>query len=105
MTDKIDKILTHKYLGLPIFALIMLIVFQLTFAIGEDLLGGLVEEGIEILGGFIESFLISINSPDWIISFVAEGLIGGVGAVLEFIPLIVVLYMLMGDTGRYWLYG
>lgn len=102
MTDKIDKILTHKYLGLPIFALIMLIVFQLTFAIGEDLLGGLVEEGIEILGGFIESFLISINSPDWIISFVAEGLIGGVGAVLEFIPLIVVLYMLMGileDTG------
>ncbi len=36
MTDKIDKILTHKYLGLPIFALIMLIVFQLTFAIGED---------------------------------------------------------------------
>ncbi len=101
-TDKIDKILTHKYLGLPIFALIMLIVFQLTFAIGEDLLGGLVEEGIEILGGFIESFLISINSPDWIISFVAEGLIGGVGAVLEFIPLIVVLYMLMGileDTG------
>ena len=53
MTDKIDKILTHKYLGLPIFALIMLIVFQLTFAIGEDLLGGLVEEGIEILGGFI----------------------------------------------------
>lgn len=101
-TDKIDKILTHKYLGLPIFALIMLIVFQLTFAIGEDILGELVEEGIEALGGVIEAFLVSVNSPDWLISFVAQGLIGGVGAVLEFIPLIVVLYMLMGileDTG------
>ncbi len=102
ITDKIDKILTHKYLGLPIFALIMLIIFQLTFAIGEDLLGGLVEKGINSLGVIIENFLVNINSPNWLISFVTEGLIGGVGAVLEFIPLIVVLYMLMGileDTG------
>lgn len=101
-TDKIDKILTHKYLGLPIFALIMLIVFQLTFAIGEDVLGEAAASGIEALGGIIENYLISVNSPDWLISFIADGLIGGVGAVVEFIPLIVVLYMLMGileDSG------
>ncbi|MCF6463125.1 ferrous iron transport protein B [Clostridium sp. Cult1] len=102
LTDKIDKILTHKYLGLPIFGIIMFIVFQLTFTVGEDLFGGLMASGIEFLGEFIESFLIRINASDWIVSFVTEGLIGGVGAVLEFIPLIVILYMLMGfleDSG------
>ena len=101
-TDKIDKVITHKYLGLPIFALIMLLVFQLTFAVGEDLLGGLMGQGIKALGGIIENLLIGANSPNWIISFVTEGIIGGLGAVVEFVPLIVVLYMLMGileDSG------
>ncbi|HSH36950.1 ferrous iron transport protein B [Schnuerera sp.] len=101
-TDKIDKILTHKYLGLPIFGLIMFIVFQLTFTIGEDLFGGLAASGIESLGMIVENFLININASSWIIAFVTEGVIAGVGAVLEFVPLIVVLYMLMGlleDSG------
>ena len=101
-TDKIDRILINKYLGLPIFVLIMLIVFQLTFSIGGDILGEAVASGIESLGGIIENYLISINSPNWLISFIADGLIGGVGAVIGFLPLIVVLYMLMGlleDTG------
>jgi len=101
-TDKIDKILTHKYLGLPIFALIMLIVFQLTFAIGEDLLGEAAASGIDALGVALENYLIGKNAPEWLISFIAEGLIGGVGAVVEFIPLIVVLYTLLGlleDSG------
>ena len=101
-TDKIDKILTHKYLGLPIFAIIMLVVFQLTFAIGEDLFGELTASGIEALGEAIEGFLINVNSPDWLISFISDGLIAGVGAVIEFVPLIVILYMLMGileDSG------
>ncbi len=101
-TDKIDKILTHKWLGLPIFALIMLAVFHLTFTIGEDLLGGLMVNLVEFIGSVIEDFLVGINSPAWLISFVTEGVINGVGAVLEFVPLIVVLYMLMGfleDSG------
>jgi len=104
-TDKIDKVVTHKYFGLPIFALIMLTVFQLTFAIGEDLLGELVAGGIETLGEIIEGFLLSINAPSWLISFTADGLIGGVGAVVEFIPLIVILYMLLGiwRTAVIWL--
>ncbi|WP_132994925.1 ferrous iron transport protein B [Sporanaerobacter acetigenes] len=101
-TDKIDKIVTNKWLGLPIFALIMLLVFQLTFAIGQDLLGGLMSDAVGALGEVIKNSLVKANSPEWLISFVSEGVIGGVGAVLEFIPLIVVLYMLMGvleDSG------
>ncbi|NLX62392.1 MAG: ferrous iron transport protein B [Tissierellia bacterium] len=102
LSDKIDKVITHKFLALPIFGLIMFIVFQLTFAIGEDFLGGYIGGLIEILGSGIENILISFNAPDWLISFFTEGIVGGIGTVLEFVPLIVVLYMLMGileDSG------
>ncbi|MDG2764670.1 FeoB small GTPase domain-containing protein, partial [Vibrio parahaemolyticus] len=81
-TDKIDKILTNYIFGLPIFALIMIIVFQLTFKIGQDFLGGYVESFIEFIAGFIESLLISINANELLISFISEGFFGGVGAVL-----------------------
>ncbi len=101
-TDKIDRILTHRYWGMPIFALIMFIVFQLTFVIGQDLLGGLMADGVDFAGGLLESALVALEAPQWLIGFTGNGLIAGVGAVIEFIPLIVVLYMLMGfleDSG------
>ncbi|NLJ79765.1 MAG: ferrous iron transport protein B [Firmicutes bacterium] len=101
-TDKIDKIVTHKYLGLPIFGLIMLGMFQLTFVLGEDLLGDSVADAIGIFGEYAEALLLNLNAPAWLGSFVANGVIGGVGAVVEFVPLIVILYMLMGvleDSG------
>ncbi|MBZ2175433.1 ferrous iron transport protein B [Schnuerera sp. xch1] len=102
LTDKIDKIITNKFLGLPIFALIMFAVFELTFVIGEDLLGGIIGTGIEILGENLEQLLIYLSSPIWLVSFFTDGVISGLGAVVEFIPLILVLYMLMGfleDSG------
>lgn len=102
LTDKIDKVVTHKFWGIPIFAFIMFIVFQLTFTIGEDLLGGFVEDLIASLGGYVESLLINISAPDLLISFVTDGIFGGLGAVVVFVPLIVVLYFFLGileDTG------
>jgi ferrous iron transport protein B len=101
-TDKLDRVLTHKYWGMPIFAMIMFIVFQLTFAIGQDFLGGWMAEGVEFLGGVLNSLLVTLNAPGWLLDFTANGVVGGVGAVLEFVPLIVILYMLMGmleDSG------
>ena len=102
ITDKIDKIFTNKYLGVPIFAIIMLIVFQLTFALGQDTLGGVVAYLVEGLGSLIESFLLGINAPGWLIAFMIEGVINGVGTVIEFVPIITVLYLLLGfleDSG------
>ena len=102
LTDKIDNVLTNKYLGLPIFAFIMFLVFQLTFTLGEDVFGDLIVGLIEGIGSLAESLLVSFNSPDWLISFVKDGAISGVGAVLEFIPLIMILYFFLGileDTG------
>lgn len=102
ITDKIDKIATHKYLGLPFFALVMFVVFQLTFLIGEDVFGELVVSAIESISGGIENFLININANEVLIAFITEGIIPGLSAVFEFIPLILVLYFFMGileDTG------
>ncbi|HZK02372.1 MAG TPA: ferrous iron transport protein B [Anaerovoracaceae bacterium] len=102
LTDRIDKVITNRYLGIPIFAVIMLIVFQLTFAIGEDLLGDFAVRLIEGLGTFVESFLVFAGAPDMLISFIIEGVISGVGAVIEFVPIITVLYLMLGfleDSG------
>jgi ferrous iron transport protein B len=101
-TDRIDRILTSRLFGLPIFGLIMYLVFQLTFVVGSDFLGGYVEIAIGLFGEFVENLLVSIGSPDWIVSFVTEGFVGGVGAVLVFVPLIMVLYFFLAileDTG------
>lgn len=101
-SDKIDAIVTHKYWGIPIFALIMLVVFQLTFSIGQELLGGIAADLFGKFGELIESLLIAISAPNWLISFFNEGLMEGVGTVVEFVPLITVLYLLLGlleDSG------
>lgn len=102
LTDKIDKIVTHKFWGIPIFAAIMFVIFQLTFVIGQDLLGGYVGEFVGFIGEKVVDFLTLINSPEWLKAFISEGIFGGIGTVFEFIPLIVVLYFLLGileDSG------
>ncbi|NLA11633.1 MAG: ferrous iron transport protein B [Firmicutes bacterium] len=96
LSDKIDQVLTNRYSGIPLFALIMFAVFQLTFTVGEDILGGAAAALIEGLGGLLETFLIYVNAPGYLISFVIDGAINGVGAVVEFVPLILVLYLLLG---------
>jgi len=101
-TDKVDRVLTNYIFGIPIFALIMALVFQLTFKIGQDFLGGYVETFIGFIASSVENLLVSINAPDLLVSFVSEGFFGGVGAVLVFVPLIVVLYFFLAileDTG------
>ncbi len=102
LTDRIDRLVTHKYLGIPLFAVIMLAVFQLTFVVGEGLLGGWAAELVDGLGGLFEKLLLSLNSPGWLVAFLIDGVVNGVGAVLEFVPLITVLYLLLGlleDSG------
>lgn len=102
LSDKIDKIVTNRWLGIPIFAAIMYLIFKLTFTVGQGMLGELAAGAIESLGETTINFLTGIHAPEWLISFVGDGVFGGVGAVVEFLPLIMVLYLLMGileDTG------
>ncbi|HFD2043657.1 TPA: ferrous iron transport protein B [Clostridium perfringens] len=100
-TEKIDKIVTNKYLGIPIFALIMYCLYELTFIIGagiQEWFGGLIAKA----GVIVSDWFANMGAPELLVGFIDKGLFGGVGAVLSFLPLIMVMYFLLGlleDSG------
>lgn len=101
-SDKIDKIVTHKWFGIPIFAIIMFLIYQVTMTFGNEFLGGYVGDAFTALGEWIEPFLESMGTPDLLTSFIVDGLIGGLGAVMVFVPMLFVMYILISileDTG------
>ena len=91
ITDKIDKILTHKILGLPIFILIMAIVFILTFTIG-DYIKGYFELALEMFSDKVLYILQEIGAGKAVTSLIIEGIISGVGGILTFLPNIFILF-------------
>ncbi|MBQ8453566.1 MAG: ferrous iron transport protein B [Prevotella sp.] len=96
-THFIDNILSNKYLGFPIFFLILFVMFQTTFALGQYPMDW-IEAGVGWLGEWIGSAL-----PEGPVrSMLVDGVIGGVGAVIVFLPQILILYFfisLMEDSG------
>ncbi len=101
-SEKIDKILTHKYLGIPIFIGIMLFIFWITFGLIGAPLQGYLEELIGIFTEYIANLMVKFNVSDWVYSLVIDGIFAGVGSVLSFLPLIVVLFFFLSfleDSG------
>ncbi len=99
---KIDKFLTGKYTALPAFIGIMALVFYLTFNVIGAYLQGLLESGIDALTGVIDGLLVSYQVNETLRSLVIDGIFGGVGSVLSFIPIIIVLFLflsLLEDSG------
>ena len=97
LTKQIDNILIHKYFGIPIFLFLMWTLFQLTFT-----LGAIPMEFINGLTSMFGSFIGEYISNSFIRSVVVDGVIAGVGAVLSFLPNIVILYFgiaLLETTG------
>ncbi|SDN11874.1 ferrous iron transport protein B [Bacillus sp. OK048] len=103
LSEKIDNIVTNRYLGMPIFLLCMYLMFMLTF----DWLGTPLSD---VLDGFLtgpvttgfESILNAINASDFIQALILEGLVAGVGGVLVFVPQIFILFFfisLLEDSG------
>ena len=103
-SDKIDKVLTNRVLALPIFAIIMFCVYYIamgplgTFLTDwtNDVLFG------EIIPPAIEGFLDSANVAGWVKSLIIDGIVGGVGTVLGFVPQIAILFLLLSileDSG------
>ena len=84
-TDRVDKVLTHRIFGVPIFLGIMALVFLLTFTVG-DLFKLIFEVGLTALSDGVFNFLTSLSASDWIISLVVDGIIAGVGGILTFLP-------------------
>ena len=93
ISDKIDAIVTHKILGIPIFAVVMLLVFQISQKwVGPwlaDILVGWLEAFQEWVGGLMESTAPILQA------LVVDGIIGGVIAVVGFLPLVMVMYFLI----------
>ena len=100
ISDRIDTVLVNRLLGLPIFALIMFGIFWLTFTLGEIPTGWL-DDGFTALKGWISGFWAP-GSDSAVRSLLVDGIIGGVGGVLVFLPNIVLLFLglaLLEDTG------
>jgi ferrous iron transport protein B len=95
--DKIDAVLTNKWLGIPIFVIVMFLVFYISQAEGPLGLGKYLEG---VLTGAIDSFQgyvadLMVNTSPLLQSIVVEGIIGGISAVLGFLPLVMVMYFLI----------
>ena len=101
MSDKIDRIVTNRILALPIFAVIMAAIYTIAmgstgFSFGtmatdwtNDVLFG------EIVPPAVEGFLVSIGCADWLVGLINDGIVAGVGAVLGFVPQMLVLFLML----------
>ena len=109
--DKLDDVLTNKWLGIPIFAVVMFLVFQ----ISQSWLGAWIAEGVELKNGTVIPGLVTLIEwfGEWVgglieganpllVTIIVDGIIGGVGAVVGFLPLVMVMYFLLAileDSG------
>ena len=111
--DKIDSVLTNKWAGIPIFAVVMFLVFQ----ISQSWLGPVIADGyefedgssipglvtlIDLFGQWVRGLLENAGASPFLIALLVDGMIGGVGAVVGFLPLVMVMYFfiaLLEDCG------
>ncbi len=99
---KIDSVLTHKYFAIPAFVLIMVVVFYLTFGLIGSFLSDLLSLGIDVLSGVTEQALTDYGINPVVKSLVIDGIFTGVGSVLSFLPIIVILFFFLSileDSG------
>ena len=101
-TDKLDKIFLNKWISFPIFAIIMFLVYYLSVGVvgsaTVDFVGGFFESFGENVGEFLEG----VGTSEWLISLIVDGIISGVGAVLGFVPQLIILFIcisLLETTG------
>ena len=99
---KLDRVLTGKYTGIPVFIAVMGLVFYLTFNVIGAGLQGLLETGIEALTGIVDRALASAGVNAALHGLIIDGVFAGVGSVLSFLPIIVTMFLflsLLEDSG------
>ncbi|MBR2668989.1 MAG: ferrous iron transport protein B [Solobacterium sp.] len=96
-SDKIDKIVTNRILGLPIFAAIMTFVYWLAMGPFGSFLTDWTNDVFagEFMEGGAAALMESLGAADWLVSLVADGIVHGVGAVLGFVPQMIVLFLML----------
>lgn len=102
LTDRIDDIVTHKWLGLPIFFAMMYVMFRLVIDVSAPFLDWTDAVITGPIAGWFALLLDLLSAPAWMHSLVVEAVIGGVGGVLVFVPGLLILYFflaLLEDSG------
>ncbi len=89
-TDKIDKIVTNRILAIPIFLVIMYAMFQFTYTLGAPF-QDMIDEGFGMLAEWVAGFIAN----EYLASFICDGIIGGVGGVLTFLPIIILMFLFL----------
>lgn len=95
ITFLLDKLFLHKVLGLPIFFVLMWLLFEFTFELSSPYVDWLDSVLSSFVAPAVSQFLSSMGASEWFRSFVSEGIIGGVGFVLVFVPVLFFLYVFM----------
>lgn len=101
-SEAIDRVVTDKYMALPLFFLIMLSIFYLTFNVVGAFLSDILAAGIDALAKTVDTGLTSYGLNPVVHSLIIDGIFAGVGSVLSFLPIIVVLFFFLSileDTG------
>lgn len=96
-SDKIDKVVTNRWAALPIFVLIMFVVYYISVTTVGGFLTDWTNDVLfgEIIPPAIENVLVSIGCADWLQGLILDGIVAGVGAVLGFVPQMLVLFILL----------
>ncbi len=102
-TDKIDRVLLNKYFAIPLFIIIMFLVYFIAAGPVGQFLTEVIEDGVDALRGALGGWLPTVGASDWAISLLNDGIIVGVGAVVSFLPQLVLLFFLIAllETSGY----
>ena len=97
LSDKIDRVVTNRILALPIFVAVMWLVYTISIGTVGDWTVGFMNDTLfgEWIVPAAASFLTSVGCAEWLVSLIADGIIGGVGAVLGFVPQMLILFLLL----------
>ncbi len=107
LSDKIDRIATNRFLALPIFAVVIFLIYYISVStvgtwMTDFMNDGVFGEGFELFGKsfygipvIVEALLVKVNCAPWLQSLILDGIVGGVGAVLGFVPQIFVLFFFL----------
>jgi len=96
-SDKIDRVVTNRILALPIFALVMFCVYYISITTIGDIATGFTNDTLfgEWISGNLGDWMSGIGVADWLTGLVVDGIVGGVGAVIGFVPQMLILFLML----------
>lgn len=92
ITDVIDKVVMNRFLAIPIFLVVMFLLFQIVFSLGSYFMGW-IDDLFLLVGEFFNGILVSF--PQWVSSLIVDGILGGIGSVIVFLPNILLMFLML----------